>query len=405
MTHVFPIRRYDPPAIIATRFRTMSHLMRITHIISGLEPSSGGPVTAVTQLAIAQAHQPNTHVTLLATRHVSNPRIRHTALRAADVTVRVLGNCRPRQQLHPALGRFLRRWLSRTDIVHIHGLYEEIQHQAARIARHLRKPYIVSPHGMLSPWSLTQGGWKKKLYLHLRLRHDLNLAAGIHFTSQMEMQQAKPHTPENKGFVIPLGINLDEFRNLPAKGFLRERYSALREGPMVIFLGRVHPGKGVDLLIQALSRLANPLVKLAVVGPADPGYLNALQQLADEQHVKDRITFIGPLYGKDRIAALIDADLLALPSAHENFGIVVLEALAAGTPVVVSDQVGLSHEIKASGLGGVFSLTPEALTDCLNRWLQHERPSLQLLQTWVADHFDWRLLAKPTCFYHDLYHR
>ncbi len=343
--------------------------MRITHIISGLEPSSGGPVTAVTQLAIAQARQPDTHVTVLATRHQSNPRIRHPQLRSAGVTVRVLGPCHTRQQFHPSLCHFLRKWLTRTDIIHIHGLYEEIQHQAARIARQLRKPYIISPHGMLSPWSLRQGGWKKKLYLKLRLRKDLHHAVGLHFTSQMELEHAHPLGLPPKPFVIPLGINLDEFRDLPPKGFLRQRYPTLRDGLMVIFLGRVHPGKGVDLLIQALPQLADPQVKLAVVGPGESAYLKALQQLADQCQVSNRVVFTGALYGPERIAALVDADLLALPSAHENFGMVVLEALAAGTPVVVSDQVGLHHEIRSANVGGVCRLNLASVSQSLDSHL------------------------------------
>ncbi len=141
---------------------------------------------------------------------------------------------------------------------------------------------------------------------------------------------------------------------------------------MLLFLSRIHYKKGLDLLIPAIAKLKHQDATLVIVGPDDAGYGQEMQRLAAEKNVQDRVIFAGTLYGGERLPALVDAELFVLPSYQENFGIAVVEALAAGTPVVISDQVNIHREISAAGVGGVVPTQIDALAAELDRWLGDE---------------------------------
>jgi glycosyltransferase involved in cell wall biosynthesis len=136
----------------------------------------------------------------------------------------------------------------------------------------------------------------------------------------------------------------------------------------VLFLGRLHPKKGLELLLPAFARLPGDAL-LVIAGPDSDGYRARLEALAAGLGVGHRLLFTGLLLGRDKWAALVDADLFVLPSYQENFGIAVVEALAAGTPVLISDQVNLHREVRGAEVGGVVPLDPEALATDLARWM------------------------------------
>src|SRR5207237_6015303 len=138
--------------------------------------------------------------------------------------------------------------------------------------------------------------------------------------------------------------------------------------PIVIFLGRIHSGKGLELLIPAMAMLKRRDAMLVIAGP-DGNFRAQADALIAQHRLAERVIFTGLVTGADRLAALADADLLALPSYHENFGLVVIEALACGTPVVVSDQVGLRPEITAQQVGALVPNDSAALAPELGRWL------------------------------------
>ncbi len=370
--------------------------MRVAHIISGVSPTSGGPIAALIGLAKAQIVA-GMELEVITCWVGQAPPPTLEELRKTGARVHSIGPCKGKLRHHPDIKRVLNLQLPPSDVVHIHGLWEDIQHQAASLARKLNKPYIISPHGMLDPWSLRQSRLRKKIYLALRLRRHLNHAAAFHFTAEAERELASSFTKNARSLVVPIGIDLNEFEPLPPRGFLRTRHPELAGGPMLMFLGRVFPGKGVDLLIQAMVQLRQHQAGLAVVGPARPEHEKMYRGLADQLGVSDRVVFTGPLYGHDRIKALADADLFVLPSAHENFGIVVIEALAAGVPVLISDQVGIYREIVGAGVGGVFSLGVETLTQEIVRWL--DSPTLRtqaaaLSREYVKTHYDWNQIAQ-----------
>ena len=204
-----------------------------------------------------------------------------------------------------------------------------MQYLAARACRAIGRPYVFTPHGMLDSWSLRQRWAKKRLYRWLRLDRELRGAAAFHTTSDAERREVEALGLGPRVIVEPLGIDMAEFEALPPRGTFRARYPQIGDRPLVVFLGRVHPGKGVEYLIPALGATRVRDVVLAVVGPDSKGYLAEMRKLADTHGVAERVLFTGMAVGAERIPPLVDADLFALPSDHENFGVSAVEALAA----------------------------------------------------------------------------
>ena len=142
------------------------------------------------------------------------------------------------------------------DVVHIHGVWEEVQHRAARACQRLGVPYVMTPHGMLDPWSLAQGTLKKKLYIALRMRRNFNRAGAIHFTTATERDLVRPLGFSPPTIVEPIGVDFTEFDPLPPRGAFRAAHPELADRLAVIILGRLHRKKGFDLLIPAFARSA-----------------------------------------------------------------------------------------------------------------------------------------------------
>ena len=169
--------------------------------------------------------------------------------------------------------------------------------------------------------------------------------------------------------VEPNGVDLAEFDNLPQRGAFRHRYSGIGDRPIVLFLGRLHYKKGLDLLVPAFASGTSGEVMLVIAGPDGDGYQAKIERLVDLYKLNDRVLFTGMLYGKERIEVLADADLFVLPSYQENFGIAVVEALCSGCPVLVSDKVNIHKQITDAGVGGMVPTRVEPLAAALTRWM------------------------------------
>jgi glycosyltransferase involved in cell wall biosynthesis len=256
-------------------------------------------------------------------------------------------------------------------------------------------PYLVTPHGMLDPWSLSQSRWKKRLYLAWRLRSNLRHARAIHFTTRTESDLVAPLRLGPPGFVETLGVDLAEFEQLPSKGAFRQRYS-LGDRPLVLFLGRVHPKKGLDLLIPAFDAARLDDAVLVIAGPDADGYRARVEADIAARLLQGRVVFTGMLRGRDRVEALADADLFVLPSYQENFGIAVVEALAAGTPVLISDQVNIWQDIIEGSVGAVVRTDVNPLAAELRRWMTDatlRREAADRARPFVWQRYDWRQIA------------
>lgn len=374
--------------------------MRVLHVISSLDRNSGGPTTALLGLALAQA-KCGLQVSVLSVYQNAPETGVVESLQRQGIGVLQIGPTKGKLGRHPDLAGAADRSVAAADVVHIHAMWEEIQHQAAKAAQRHKVPYLIRPCGMLDPWSLQQSRWIKKILLAWRVRRNLNLAAGLHFTTGTERDLVGALKLKSKSIVAPNGVDLHEFGELPSPGTFRSQYPRLGDRPIVLFLSRLHPKKGLDLLVPAFAQIANDVkmsgATLVIAGPDSDGYRAQVEGMAVRHGMMDRVLFTGMVTGVQRIALLAEAKLFVLPSYQENFGNVVIESLAAGTPVIVSDQVNLQAEVKAAGVGGVVPTQVEPLALEMLRWMGDadlRRSAQEKARPFVWENYDWMKIAE-----------
>lgn len=377
--------------------------MHILHVISGINPESGGPAVALEGLLAAQLRAGLT-ISLAATHGGVGDLSMPDRLAASGASAHILGPAQGPRARHPDIPRLLKPLIEQADIVHIHALWESIQHHAAAIARQSSTPYIFRPCGMLDPWSMAQGGWKKRLYLWLRMQRHLDHAAAIHFTTTLE-RDGSSRTVRlcAPAIVEPNGIDWAQFDPLPEAGCFRKAHPEIGDRPIVLFLGRLHAKKGLDLLLPAFAQIANTQAMLVLAGPDDGGYIKEVRNMIERHHLNDRVIETGMLPGRDRIEALVDADMFVLPSYQENFGVAVVEALAAGLPVIISDQVAIHEQItraqagQAGQIGQVIPTEIQPLVAALDRWLGDDslrHAASAKARDFARSAFDWNAIAE-----------
>jgi glycosyltransferase involved in cell wall biosynthesis len=279
------------------------------------------------------------------------------------------------------------------DIVHIFGLYDLLGPTVAFFCRRFGIPYLVEPMGMFRP--IVRNVRLKRLYLALLGRRLVLNADAVIATSEQERQELiEDGVPEEKIVVRRNGIERPD--RLPDYGAFRKRWHIPSDAKVVLFLGRLVPKKSPDMLMDAfascLKKEGNAKAWLLVfVGPDErDGYREYLQAYGAKLGIKDRVLFVGPLYGEEKWAALQDADVFVLPSQHENFGNAAAEAIAANTPVIVTDRCGIAPMVHDQA-GLVVPYEREALTEALWRLLTDEALHRRLRQGCrkVAEALSW----------------
>lgn len=251
----------------------------------------------------------------------------------------------------PALVPILKREIKDFDIVHINGYRNFIALVAGYIARLNGKPYIVQAHGTLPP--MLKKIKFKQLFDIFGGTKMLRNASALIATSEREANQYKRFGVDpNKIFVIYNGLDIKEFVHLPARGHLRDMLG-IKDEQLVLFLGRINKKKGLEYLLPAFAKLRRKIdAWLWIVGP-DDGYRDATERLIAQYRVGDRVRFLGLMRGEQKLSAFVDADVLVCPSYDENFGLVPMEALLCGTPVIVSEEVGCKELIKRYDVGEI----------------------------------------------------
>lgn len=365
--------------------------MRVVHVISCLDPSHGGPTTALLGLAAAQARA-GLAVEVIASFRAGEQLDQAKALGALGVKLQLVGPTDGPLRRHPDLSTVLEKSIRGASVVHLHMMWEEIQFQAARIAHRAKVPFVIRPCGMLDDWCMAQSGLKKRAYLLWRGRTLLEHAALVQATSASEQLQMRRRFTHDRTEIVPNGISSPP--ETEPGSFRREHLGGFA-GPLLLSLGRLLPIKNLGLVIDALATSGNAEARYAIVGPSEGGHREELERRATARKVRDRVHFVDAVWGHAKFAALRDADRLMLPSHHENFANVVLEALAVGTPVVVSDAVPLG-KIAVEIEGGV-SLPFE--TSAWSRAIDAVSPAdrsdeRQRLAAAVLARFDWQAIAR-----------
>jgi len=263
------------------------------------------------------------------------------------------------------------------DIAHIHALFSPVSTAAATVCRWRNLPYIMRPLGTLDPADLQKKKQIKKLYATLFERPNLAGAAAIHFTSELESKVSERFGVETPDMIVPLGVALPE---LPERSVsqvaIREKFNIPAAHPIVLFMSRIDPKKGFDLLLPALERLHenNQPFHFLLCGanPQDRDYENSIREQIQSSEWAEWATLVGFVSGELKAQILSAADVFVLPSYYENFGIAVAEAMAAKIPVVVSDQVHIWPAIKEDEAGWVVQTDVESLADALLKALVDE---------------------------------
>jgi len=261
----------------------------------------------------------------------------------------------------------------RSDFVLLHSLYSFPVLAGYLLARYYGKPYGVWPLGVLAPFQRRISPKKKLLYNRLFVDQILRHAAVIFYTAPGEREEAGDLGLPGPSVVIPHGIDVEEFSELPPRGAFRGRFLNGHGGPMVLFLARLALKKGLDLLIEAMKLVVarRPDAMLAIAGPADPpAFGDQVRRWVAESGIAENIVLTGPADPGLRREALADADVFALLSQAENFGFSVFEAMAAQVPVVVSDKLNYAGEIARRGAGFSVPRTPEKAAEAILRLIE-----------------------------------
>jgi glycosyltransferase involved in cell wall biosynthesis len=338
--------------------------LRVLHVIPAIAPRYGGPSRAVFAMCRA-LRRAGVDVEVAATDADGPHRLERPVEAEAPapaVPVRLFA-----RQWSEAFkySRPLASWLDghvrEFDVVHVHAVFSHASLAAARACRRQGVPYVVRPLGSLDPWSLTRGRLGKRLLWHAGVARMLRAAAAIHYTTAEERRLAEAALHLGRGAVVTLGVDDELFEPLSTSGEPVGSDLTPAEPPYALFLGRLHPKKGLELLLAAFAALSpadRGRWRLVVAGDGEPSYVARVRETAAHLEPTGRIDFRGWLDGGERLAVLRQASLFVLPSFQENFGLGVAEALAAGVPVVVSDRVNLAPLIARAGAGWI--VPPEA---------------------------------------------
>jgi glycosyltransferase involved in cell wall biosynthesis len=343
--------------------------LKIVHVVSTLDPAGGGPPQVAVRLAAAQAslgHE--VHLVFYASaadRARVGEQVQHVP-NHDRIVLHPVSDPGWVERLFARRARGVLRGLFRTaDFVHIHGVWGGILRAAAVMAGRAAVPYSFRPAGMLDPWSLAQKRWKKKLALALGYRALLARSAFIHVLNDDERRLIEPLGIGARSAVLPNGVFIEEIDLLPSPGAFRSAHPELGQGPFIFFLSRLHPKKGLDVLAAAFSELARrqEQAHLVVAGPDEGAEKDFLERVT-RAGVADRVHVVGPLYGRDKRAALAEAACFCLPSRQEGFSVAITEAMACGLPVVISEGCHFP-EVAEAGAGIIVPLDAGLLADAL----------------------------------------
>lgn len=369
--------------------------MRILHVVPSYYPAVryGGPIRSVHGLARALAGRG--HDVHVYTTNVDGPSNADVPLGAPvnlnGVSVWYFPTATGRRLFRsPDMDRALRVNTVGFDVVHTHSVFLWPTTAAARAARAHRVPYVLAPRGMLVADLIRRKSWlAKRAWMAAFERRNVVGAAAVHVTSELEARDI-----ERLGLRYQRIIIVANGTEVPEPKAHDNVAGVDGKRRTILFLGRVNWKKGLDRLIPAMVHL--PEAELVIAGDDHEGYRITMEALAGELGVASRVRFLGSVHGPEKRALLESAQVLALPSYSENFGNVVLEAMAIGCPVVITPEVGLASIVRESGAGLVTPGDPKSLAEALQSILRDGKAAQamgKLGRNVVADCFTWEIIA------------
>jgi glycosyltransferase involved in cell wall biosynthesis len=290
----------------------------------------------------------------------------------------------------------------RADIVHVHTLWSPLNVAARLACRKHDKPYVLMPHGMLDPYSLSLKALKKSVYMKFFEGPNMTCAQRmIYTTSEEERLATLAALRLPRGAIVPLGARASSNSINDLRLQFLEKYPQAEGKRRLLFLGRLHHKKGLDRILNCLQRVrqAIPNALLIVAGTGEPKYQEHIRQLVSSLELDDHVVFTGHLDGEQKWASFAAAELFLLPSRQENFAITVAEAMQMGVPVVITDKVNTWPYVEEAGAGLVLAdrdinvLLPRAIETLLMDDAMRLRMTVQGSR-YARDRLTWNASAQ-----------
>ena len=367
-------------------------------------PASGGPAFKVR--AVSHHMACNGHVVTIVTAAAANthstPDQLHVSVDIPMIRVirlRTLVRYRS-TTFNPAIWSVARREVPRVEVLHIFGFYDLMGPIMARVALEHGVPYVLEPMGMLIP--IVRSLEKKRFYHKWLGRPLVEGASRVIATAPQEQAELiQAGVSANRVSVRRNGIDLDDFARLPERGTLRRRFGIESKRRLILYLGLLSRKKNPDLLIRAFATIGASDTYLLIAGPDVDGCADYLRDLIVSLGLESKVFLSGPMYDEDKLSALVDADIFVLPSQNENFGNVIAESIAVGTPVVITDKCGIAPYVRGKA-GLVVPVSQAAIGEAMSRLL-HDSVLYETLRAGcqdVARNLSW---DQPVAELQDLY--
>ena len=378
--------------------------MRILHVVPSFAPcfAHGGVVNASYQIAKKQVEEG--HDVTVYTTDSCNERLRFEDNYNVDVDgIKVFyfknlsNNIKNKLTIDTPVSAIshIRRTIADFDIIQIHEHRHSLAIATHRYAKKNHIPYVLQAHGSVLPFF--QKEKLKDIFDRLWGFDILHDASRVFALTEVEKEQyLKMGVAEDRIEIVPLGINLDEYANLPETGNFKSRHGIDAEDRVILFLGRIHEIKGLDLLVNAFDKIRNDNVKLAIVG-GDSGFKDTLDEMIEERDLQDKVIFPGVLTGRDKIEALVDCDVFVMPSRYESFTTSGLEAMACGKPLVLTRNNHIHTWVK-DNVGLVCDFDEDDLSNCIETLLDNGELCREFGETGrklIEDKYDWDKVSKP----------
>ena len=347
-------------------------MLNVLHVVPSMSPSWGGPAIVASELTSELVRRGVKCEIVTAHGH----RVGTGQVPAPDVPVTSYATELPARfwtGYSREMTRFMRDRTGKFDLIHVHEIWHYPAFAAFYAARTHKLPYVVTIHGELSDWGLRQKALKKRLYRFCELDRRLNGAGSLHAITSTEKEQLLRLGYKAPVLVAPNGINPSIFGTLPSPAGFLQRFPALKGKRVVLFLGRLHLKKGLDILARSFSMIAHRFddAMLLVAGPDKFGTRENMESILRSKGLLDRAVFTGLLTGADKLAAMSCADLFILPSHSDVLGIAVMEAMAARLPVIITTGCEFP-EVSEREAGLVVEADDAAVAAAISRLLADE---------------------------------
>lgn len=350
--------------------------MRILLVIKSIDPAFGGPAETASRIpVILNARGHNVEVATLDAPGSPWLQDRGFTTHALGATRGLFPRLLRKYGFSPVLKPWIRQNAKNYDAIIIHGIWNYASFGTWRALKGSGKPYFVLLHGMLDPWFKSRyplKHFKKSLYWPWADYKVLRDARAALFTCEEERRLAKKSFKLYKcnEAVVNYGVVAPPPDTGAQKRLFISKFPELSEKRLILYMGRIHPKKGCDILIKAFASLAyrDKTLHLVMAGPDQTGWLARLQGLAERLGISDRITWTGMLLDDFKWGAFYSAEVFILPSHQENFGITVVQAMACGLPVLITNMVNIYTEIESGGAGFVANDDLEGVVELLGKW-------------------------------------